>query len=218
MSPGIRPVHRPAACVQPLFSLLHLIAVITGSIVILSCSAPSEKTPLIAQTFPQSRAGTLQNEEADSERLRSLARHGDAEAQYQLARRYAAGYGAGNDYGQAFHWWHLAAQQGLAKAQFTLGVLYANGRGVDTDHTRAVHWYRQAAVQGLAEAQYNLGMHYWLGKGVPRDPAMAVKWLRKAADQNLPQARYNLSLVEKWYPPAAVQMPAPSHYQPQASP
>lgn len=217
MSSGSRSTNSPPAREQPSFCLACGIAIIAGSIIILSCSATSEKTPTSAQNSRQSSASGLRND--DSKRLRSLALKGDAEAQYRLAKRYATRYGAAGDYVQALHWWQLAAQQGLAKAQYALGVLYANGRGVSTDYARAVYWYQQAADQGLPEAQYNLGTHYWLGKGVPWDAAMAVKWLREAAEQGLPQAQYNLGLLlerglgtprnleeaRQWYARAAAQ-------------
>jgi TPR repeat protein len=219
MLSGNRSAHRPRAHEQLSFSLAHLLAIITASAIILSCSATSEKTPTSAQGSPQSSTSAPRNDGADSDKLLSLALEGDAEAQYQLATRYyATTDGAIGDYAQASHWWHLAAQQGLAKAQFALGVLYANGRGVNTDYARAVHWYRQAAKQGLAEAQYNLGMHYWLSRGMPRDAAMAIKWLRKAADQGLPQAQHNLGLLEERYTRAAAQEIPAAQHKLQASP
>ncbi len=218
MLSGNRSTHRPRVHKQLLSSLAHLFAIIAASTIILSCSATSEKPPTSAQNVSQSSSSVPRNEGMDSDRLRSLALKGDAEAQYQLAKRYATTDGAIGDYAQASHWWHLAAQQGLAKAQFALGVLYANGRGVNTDYARAVYWYRQAAEQGLAEAQYNLGMHYWLSRGVPKDAAMAITWLRKAADQGLPQAQYNLGLLEERHTRAAAQEIPTAQRELQASP
>lgn len=219
MSPDRRSANWSAAHEQPLLSLAYLIATIIGAIFLFSCSAISGTIPTTGYHAQRLSAGPPQSEDVDTDELRSLAIKGDAEAQYQLANRYATQYGATGDYVKASYWWHLAAQQGLAKAQYALGILYANGRGVNTDYTRAVHWYRQAAHQELAVAEYNLGMHYWLGQGVPRDNASAVKWLHKAAEQGLPQAQYNLGLLlerglgaprnlqeaRKWYARAAAQ-------------
>ena len=218
MLSGNRSAHRPHAHAHLLLSLAYRLAIITASAIILSCSTTPAKIPTSAQVAPQSSMGAPGNQDVDNDTLRFLAIKGDAEAQYQLAKRYATTDGALGDYAQASHWWHLAAEQGLDKAQFALGVLYANGRGVKTDYARAVHWYRQAAQQGLAEAQYNLGMHYWLGKGVPWDAAMAIKWLRKAADQGLPQAQYNLGLLEERYPRTAAQEIPSAQREPHASP
>lgn len=231
MAPDRRSAARSRALKQPLLALVYLVATITGAIVLLSCSASSGTTPAGAQNTRPLRAAP-RDEDIDSDGLRALALQGDADAQYQLGKKYATTYGVTGDYVEASYWWHLAAQRGLAKAQYALGVLYANGHGVNTDHARAVHWYRRAAHQGLAEAQYNLGMYYRLGLGVPKDNTSAAKWLRKAAEQGLPQAQYNLGLLlelgvgaprnlqeaRKWYARAAAQGVPSTRGEVQASP
>ena len=226
MTCGKQSANLPIVGEQLLFSFGRLVSLLTISAFILSCSTPAGKIPAPAQNSLHSSPSALRIEHGNSDRLQSLALKGDAEAQYQLAKRYATGDKAIRNYAQASYWWHLAARQGLARAQYALGVLYANGRGIDPSDARAVHWYRQAAEQGLAEAQYNLGMHYWLGRGVSKDAAVATNWLRKAAEQNLPQAQYNLALLlergigatrnleesREWYARAAAQgLPAAQH-------
>ena len=80
--------------------------------------------------------------------LKNKAQRGDAEAQYNLAARYAEGYGVAQDYKQTAYWLMKAAEQGHTEAQFVLGSFYEDGKGVAKDEQQAVYWYRKAAEQG----------------------------------------------------------------------
>jgi len=124
--------------------------------------------------------------------LKSKAEKGDAEAQLQLAYRYANGDGVARDAAKAVKWLRKAADQGSARAQCQLALYYASGTGVKPDKFEGAHWLRRAADQGLAEAQFNLGICYAQGEGVQRDAVTAAEWYRKAADQGLPQAEAEL--------------------------
>jgi TPR repeat protein len=84
------------------------------------------------------------------------AAHGSANAQYNLGRLYANGYGVPQDCTEAAKWYGFAAIRGDVDAQFNLGLLYANGHGVPQDRTEAARWYRLAADQGHADARRNL--------------------------------------------------------------
>jgi TPR repeat protein len=79
---------------------------------------------------------------AAAERTRAAAEKGDAEAQYELGTRYAAGYGDG---AQAAKWYQMSADQGFGPAQLRLGVLYEVGFGVVQDNVQADMWYTLAA-------------------------------------------------------------------------
>ena len=76
----------------------------------------------------------------------------DAEAQYELAKKYESGEGVPQDYAEAVKWWRKAAEQGHAVAQ-TLGDMYDIGLGVPKDYAEAAKWVRKAAEQGNADAK-----------------------------------------------------------------
>jgi len=151
--------------------------------------------------------------------LRNLVHQGDAEAQYELGRRYYDGEGVAKDTLEAVKWFRKAADQGHAFAQTGLGRCYRDGLGVKKDAIEAMKWFRKAAEQGDAFCQTSLGNCYRVGEGVAKDDVEAVKWYRKAAEQGHAYAQYNLGIsyangggvakdqVEavKWYRKAADQ-------------
>ena len=64
---------------------------------------------------------------ADSERLHELRRRaeaGDTEAQFLLGCAYHQSDNVARDYGQALHWFRLAAEQGHLYAQGAVGVMH----------------------------------------------------------------------------------------------
>ncbi len=119
----------------------------------------------------------------------SKADQGDAEAQFRLGLKYAAGEGEALDNAQAAQWYLKAASQSHALAQFNLGMMYAQGQGMPRDDAKAVVWFQRAADQGDAGAQFNLGMrqHRASGTGVPEaaleSKLEAFKWFHLAAAQ-----------------------------------
>ena len=129
--------------------------------------------------------------------LRTKAERGDAEAQANLAARYANGVGVEMDMALAAEWYRKAAEQGNAVAQVNLGALYAAGRGVPRDDVQAFNWYRNAADLGNALGQYNLGVFYALGRGVPQDHGRAVALYRKAAEHGHQEAKSELARMEQ---------------------
>jgi uncharacterized protein len=98
----------------------------------------------------------------------SQAEAGDADAQFDLGRKYETGDGVDQDYAESVKWYTKAAEQGHADAQFFLGLMHYGGEGVPQDYREALKWYTKAAEQGHAEAQLYLGMMYDYGQGVPR--------------------------------------------------
>ena len=128
------------------------------------------------------------------------AEQGDAEAQYQLARRYKKGKGIEKDLAQAATYYERAAAQGHADAQLNLGVRYYNGEGVERSLQEAARWFRKAATQGNRSAQFNLGSLYFHGEGVEKNVEKAKKWYLKAAAQGHPEAIKALENLES--PPA----------------
>ena len=128
--------------------------------------------------------------------LKKKAEAGDAQAQFELGRKYydrgvaPKNYmeavikyyksgGISKDEVEAVKWFRKAAEQGHAQAQRYLGVAYANGWGASKDEVEAVKWTRKAAEQGHPIAQNNLGLMYDKGEGVPENDVEAVKWFRE---------------------------------------
>jgi len=117
----------------------------------------------------------------DLEEWKTLAQHGDLDAQFYLATLYREGKGVPQDYKIALRWFTLAAEQGNAEAQYNLGIMHSFGLGVVPDYKKAVKWYKLAAEQGDAFAQYNLGRLYYLGQGVIEDLVYAYMWANQAS-------------------------------------
>jgi TPR repeat protein len=111
------------------------------------------------------------------------ARHGDAHAQFRLAKLYDSGAGVPENPANAAKWYQKAAKRGHADAQFVMGELCATGDGLPKDPEEAATWYRRAAEHGHAKAQYRLSLMYAKGEGVPCDVEEALAWCSKAAEQ-----------------------------------
>ena len=83
------------------------------------------------------------------EMLKSMAKKGDAEAQYELGGFYHYGYVGANDYTKASAWYLRAAHQGNTDAMIGLAALYgtkaAGKYGNDIDHMSAFTWLAIAA-------------------------------------------------------------------------
>lgn len=67
---------------------------------------------------------------SDLATIESLARQGNAIAQYNLGVMYAAGSDVEQDNVKAFEWLNKSASQGLAEAQYNIGVMYDQGIAV----------------------------------------------------------------------------------------
>ena len=66
--------------------------------------------------------------------LRKAAKHGHAQAQYELGRFYS------HSEEEMVRWCHKAAEQGHAEAQHDLRECYAKGIGVDRNPKEARKW------------------------------------------------------------------------------
>lgn len=116
------------------------------------------------------------------------AEQGDAEAQLQLALRYAEGDGVIQNDKEAARWFALAAKQGLPEAQYRYGRALLEGRGVVQDYKAAFSWIEKPAQHGYAKAQYSLGELYRYGTGTAIDKARAYLWFNLAAAQGMEAA------------------------------
>ncbi len=110
----------------------------------------------------------------------SLARRGNAEAQFRLGWLHDAGLGTEKNPFNAVKWYHQAAAQGHANAQYNLGIMSAEGRGMPRDDTKAANYFLEAANQGHAKAQYKMGLLYQAGRGVSNDLRRARYWFVRA--------------------------------------
>ena len=66
---------------------------------------------------------------------------------------YHKGWGVPQDYANALHWYHQAAEQGDSVAQNNLGTLYRDGQGVEKDEAEAYMWYALSAAGGVDAAR-----------------------------------------------------------------
>ncbi len=125
--------------------------------------------------------------------LESLAKRGDADAQFELGLRQITGEDMKKDESTGLQWMEKAANQKHLRAQFVMGSLYEDGVGVKKDESKAIDWYRKSADNGFAPAQFAMAMAYDLGRGIKQDPVKATEWLQKAADQNHAQSQTALA-------------------------
>ena len=143
-----------------------------------------------AQDMLQALSGQARERQREQQLLEH-AEQGDAQAQYEVGRRFWNGDGVDQDHKQAADWFDRAARQGLAAAQCALGLCYERGDGVEQDMWQAAAWYQWAAQQDDVEAQLRLSECYEKGRGVPKDKEKAAEWLYKAA-------QHGGSYVKKW--------------------
>src|SRR5712672_477204 len=81
---------------------------------------------------------------------------------------YALGLGVPQDFGEAFRWYRLAADQSSSYAENVIGIAYEHGVYVAQDYAEAFRWYRRAANKiyerpgntWIHSPQYNIGAMY----------------------------------------------------------
>ena len=148
--------------------------------------------PDLSETPRRGERYVFQLVSQEIKKLKAKGKAGDAEAIFELAKKYYNGDGVPEDKIKAVKLCQKAAELGNAKAQGKLGFCYIIGDGVPEDKSEAVKWWRKAAEQGDSGAQYDLGFCYYKGDGVTKDMNEAVKWYRKAAEQGNADAQRNL--------------------------
>jgi hypothetical protein len=153
-----------------------LLLVLVGAIVSVTAWLAREQQAAIPESSPAARLP------------QTRAEQGDAEAQLQLALRYAEGDGVIQNHKEAARWFALAAKQGLAEAQYQYGLALLEGRGVVQDYKAAFSWIEKPAQHGYAKAQYSLGELYRYGTGTAIDKARAYLWFNLAAAQGVEAA------------------------------
>jgi localization factor PodJL len=127
--------------------------------------------------------------------IRDAAGAGAANAQYELASRFADGRGVNRDMKAAAQWFEKAAAQGLAPAQYRLGSLYEKGLGVSRDAVQARIWYMRAAERGNARAMHNLAVLTAEGVDGKPDYNAAAQWFRRGAELGVRDSQFNLAIL-----------------------
>lgn len=119
---------------------------------------------------------------ADYREIRKIAKDGDTEAQWEVARRLEKGIGVRADLKRAIRWYSKSAAKGHVRAQYRMGKLCGEGEGVKRCEKVTLTWYRKAAAQGHRGAMNRIGVHYVNGWGVSPDLAEAQKWFTRASE------------------------------------
>lgn len=114
-----------------------------------------------------------------------LARAGNADAQFHVARIYTRNKGVAADPVAACNWWEVAANGGEPIAATNYGLCFESGKGRGQSYAAAAQWYRRAAEGGNAYGMYNLGLAHEYGRGVAQSFDNAVIWLQRALDARI---------------------------------
>jgi TPR repeat protein len=85
--------------------------------------------------------------------LRARAEQGDAEAQFQVGKMFAAGRGVSVNMEESARWYLAAAEQGHAMAAYNVAFMYYRSRGVSRDLVQAYRWFVVAARLGVGDAE-----------------------------------------------------------------
>ena len=130
--------------------------------------------------FPVGDSGKPDSEPGP-DRILSLARGGDPEAQFKLSEMYQSGDGrVPFDFAESTRWLIAAAEQGHTVAQEFLGEAYYEGDGVEQDFEQAAKWLRAAAKKGNPDAQFYLGRMYAREEADMEDDPDAERWIAVA--------------------------------------
>jgi len=90
----------------------------------------------------------------DLRELRDLAKQGDVEAQYRLARIYMRGDGVPRNLDEAGLWLREAAENGHEMAGYRVAFMYLRAIGVSKkkDYVQAYRWFDISARRGIGDA------------------------------------------------------------------
>lgn len=128
-------------------------------------------------------------------KLIAAASAGNADAEFEVATRYAEGSSVPANLAKAAVWYGKAAEGGNAIAQYRLASLYERGQGVAKDLVNAVNWYQRAADQGNVNAMHNLAVLLSEGADSGPDHAKALQWFLAAANYGVRDSQYNLGVI-----------------------
>lgn len=131
----------------------------------------------------------------------TLAIHGDARSQYNIATLTLQGKGIKADRKKAFEWYKRAANGGNAPAMYSLAHMYQQDAVQDPTLMPEVKaWYEKAIIKDVRQAYTNLGFLYYTGYGkvISKDTTRAIELLTKAASMGDANAMMNLGVLYGW--------------------
>ena len=130
--------------------------------------------------------------------LQQKANEGDAQAQYELACRYAAEDTNAVEENRklALEWLQKSAELGLVNAQLALGYFYTVNIMIDDDQNRAIlvkNYFKYLKDRGVdyLQSPFNLSMHLFSSTNENAD--LCFNWFLQAAAQNNTEAYYWLA-------------------------
>ena len=135
--------------------------------------------PILREAIEQWRKDEAQKQgyyKKEFQKLKPLAKQGNANSQVKLGIMYKHGRGVKQNYSEALRLFKLSAEQGNAEAMLKIGSIYKFGMGVAKDEKEAVRWFQLAAERGFLEAQGQLGWMFEKGTGIKRNLVQAYKW------------------------------------------
>jgi TPR repeat protein len=164
----------------------------------IAATAQEPRFPLAEQGGYQ-HAASLARRGEDSvavQRLRPLARGGDADAALLLGRMHAEGRGvpASREAG-------LAELRRAAVAAAPDALAYIGFRFLfeepfpGYDPAEARRWFTAATQGGSAQGAFGLGLLHKHGRGVPQSDSAAAAWFRRAADGGFAPAELMLGTL-----------------------
>jgi hypothetical protein len=131
--------------------------------------------------------------------LEEKAKAENAEAAFELGRRYERGQDVAADPALSESWYLRAADLGHAQAQALLVERFLRksvfGTDAPGDFAKVVRWVRDAGERGNPYLQQLLAKQYARGGEVGRDYTEAAKWFRKAAEKGAASAQFNLAVM-----------------------
>ena len=158
------------------FFKLVLVAV---SLAVAGCGDQSQKD---AANYKEGiDAYTQGNYAVALEKLKPVAEHGNAQAQFVFGMMHRKGQGVPQNDKEAGAWLNKAAEQGQVEAQENLAVMYSKGQGVAQDWVQADKWFNIAAASGKESAVNNqrvVEVHMQPEK-IAEAKALAQEWLAK---------------------------------------
>lgn len=133
--------------------------------------------------------GTERTPELAAHWLAQAAHRRDARGMNAYGLAYEEGFGVGQSYGRALHWYEAAAKEkNDAEAMRNLARLHRQGLGTVRHDSLALAWYLNAVRAGSVEAMVDIGLMYAEGVDGRRDADRAVRWFQRAADAGSPRA------------------------------
>lgn len=124
--------------------------------------------------------------------LKSAAKRGNVNAQYELGEKYRKGDGVDENRKEAKNWYKKAAEHDHAESLCRLAQFYEEDN--NWDGLKLAVMYEEAANAGSSEAAFSLGKLYSEDPvDVLYDNDLAIRWFEKVKGEHYAEAQYNLA-------------------------